>query len=122
MVVFGIFGGKKSSGDVNIEHVLNELSVRDGKVIERDDVKYVKSISLDSEAKNMDKVLRELRKGNVVILNVTEVSHNKLLLRDIVKELREASVGMDGDIARISQEKILILPGGMKVSHSEQGS
>jgi len=122
MIVFGIFGGKKSAADLNIEHVLNELSVRDGKVIERDDVKYVKSMTLDSEAKGIDKVLRELKKGNMVILNVRGISHNKLLLRGIVKELRDACVGMDGDIARISEEKIMILPGGMKVSHVDQGS
>jgi len=29
MVVFAFFGGKKPSGDINIENILNELSVRD---------------------------------------------------------------------------------------------
>jgi len=118
MVVFAIFGGKKSMGDVDVETILNELSVRDGKIIERDDITYVKSLTLDSEGKNVDAVLRELNKGNVVILNVHTVSHNKLLLRGVVKDLRDAASGMNGDLARLSEEKIIILPGGMKISQS----
>ena len=67
MVVFGIFGGKKPSGDVNIENILSEMSVREGKIIEREDMTYVKSINLDSDAKNIDAMVAELKKGNVAI-------------------------------------------------------
>ena len=119
MVVFALFGGKKPAGDVDVETILNELSVRDGKIIERDDITYVKSLALDSEGKNVDAVARELNKGNIVILNVRAISHNKLLLRGVVKDLRDASSGMNGDLARLSEDKIIILPGGMKVSQSE---
>lgn len=119
MVVFAIFGGKKPTDDINIEHVLNELSVREGKIIEREDVTYVKSVSLDSEGKNIGAILKELKKGNIVILNVKFMAHNKLLLRGVVKELRDACAEMNGDLARLSEEKIIILPGGMKISHAE---
>jgi SepF-like predicted cell division protein (DUF552 family) len=88
MVVFALFGSKKPVGDVDVETILNELSVREGKIIERDDVTYVKSLALDSEGKNVDAVMRELNKGNLVILNVHAVSHNKLLLRSVVKNLK----------------------------------
>lgn len=119
MVVFGIFGGKKTAGDTEIENILNEMSVREGRIIERDDVKYVKSMTLDREGRKMDSVVNELQKGNVVILNVREISHNKLFLRDVVKGLRETCTGLNGDLARLSEEKIILLPGGMKISHAE---
>jgi SepF-like predicted cell division protein (DUF552 family) len=121
MIVFAFFGGKKPAGDVNIENLLGGLSVRDGKIIERDDVKYVKSVGLDADGKGMGSVLKELQKGNVVILNVQQLLHNKLLLRSVVKELRDNCVKIDGDLARLSEEKIILLPGGMKVTHAESG-
>ena len=95
------------------------MSVRDGKVIEREDMTYVKSMNLDSEGKAMPTVMKELQKGNVVILNVRGLSHNKLLLREVVKDLRGACTGFNGDLARISEEKIIVLPAGMKISHAE---
>lgn len=119
MIVFGIFGGRKPAGDTEIERILNEMSIREGKIIERDDVKYVKPMSLDRDGKKMDAVLNELKKGNVVILDVREISHNKLFLRDLVKNLRETCTGINGDLARLSEEKIILLPGGMKVSQAE---
>jgi hypothetical protein len=119
MIVFGIFGGKKQAGDTEIEHILNEMSIRDGKIIERDDMKYVKSMNLDREGKKIDAVMSELQKGNVVILNVREISHNKLLLREVVKNMRDACNGINGDLARLSEEKIILLPGGMKISQAE---
>jgi len=42
-----------------------------------------------------------------------------VLLREIVRELRESCVEMDGDIGRISEEKVLIVPTGMRISHVE---
>jgi len=121
MIVFAVFGGKKPSGEVDIERVLSDMSIREGKIIEREDVRYVKSIPLESEGKNISSVLKELQKGNVVILNVQAMSHNKLLLRAVVKELREACTSLNGDLARISEEKIILLPSGMKISHVESG-
>lgn len=121
MVVFGIFGDRKPAGDLDIERVLHEMSVREGKIIERDDLKYVKSINLDNEGKNLGVILKELQKGNVVILSVRAIAHNKLLLRGIVKELRDACTGINGDLAKLSEDKIIVLPGGMKISHSEGG-
>lgn len=121
MVVFAFFGDKKPTGELDIEHVLNDMSVREGKIIEREDVKYVKPIDIDGEGKNLESILGEIQRGNVVVLNVRALSHNKLLLRAIVKELRDACTEIDGDIAKLSEEKIIVLPGGMKISHAEGG-
>ena len=109
-------GSEEPMGDeIDIEDYLNDLSVRDGKIIESEDITYVKPLDLDSDGKGVGNVLAELEKNNIVVLNVRNLMHNKVLLKGIVKDLRDACVEMDGDIGRISEEKVLIVPAGMRI-------
>ena len=118
MVFKKIFGRHEEEGeDIDIENYLNDLSIREGKIVEREDVTYVKPIDLDREGKGMGAVIKELEKNNIIVLNVRELLSNKILLRNVVKELRETCVDLDGDIGRISSEKILLVPAGMRVIH-----
>ena len=126
MVLKKIFGRKsveaaEESGEIDIENYLNDLSIREGKIIEREDVTYVKPIDLDSEGKGVGPVIKELEKGNIVVLNVRELLSNKILLRNVVKELRETCSEINGDIGRISPEKILLVPDGMRIIHRISG-
>jgi len=117
-MVFDKFkGGSKQAtqGEIDIEDYLNDLSVRDGKLIESEDTTYVKSLSLDAEGKGVGNVMAELEKNNVIVLNVKSLSHHKGLLKNIVKELRDAAIDLDGDIGRISETKLLIVPAGMRI-------
>jgi len=119
MVLNKILGRKEEveEEDIDIEEYLNDLSVREGKIIERDDITYVKPVDLDREGGGLAQAMQELEKDNIVVLNVRNLIDNKLLLRKIVKELREACLDADGDIGKISDEKILIVPGGMRIVH-----
>ena len=74
-----------------------------------------KPLDLDSDGKGVGNVLAELEKKNIVVLNVKNLLHNRVLLRGIVKDLRDACVEMDGDIGRISEDKLLIVPAGMRI-------
>ncbi len=116
----GFFGkGNAAGGEIDIEDYLNELSIRDGKIVEQDDVTYVKPVMLDSEGKGIGTVIGELEKKNIVVLNVRALLNNKVLLREIVNELRDACVDLDGDLGKISEEKILVVPSGMRIAHTE---
>ena len=103
--------------EIDIEEYLNDLSIREGKIIERDDITYVKPVDLDREGGGLAQAMQELEKDNIVVLNVRNLMDNKLLLRKIVKELRDACIDADGDIGKISEEKILIVPGSMRIVH-----
>ncbi|MFH1722508.1 MAG: cell division protein SepF [Candidatus Altiarchaeota archaeon] len=116
-------GGSKSEEskeDIDIEDYLNDLSIREGKFIENEDLTYIKPIELSPEGKGIGNVLKEIEKENIVVLNVKSLLGNKIALHDVVKELRKACVDLDGDIGRISEEKILVVPKGMRIVHSEQ--
>jgi len=121
MAFMKILGGGGGGGDgprkdeIDIEDYLNDLSVRDGKIIENEDVTYVKPLELDGDGKGVGNVLAELEKSNIVVLNVKSLLHNKSLLKSIIKDLRDACVEMDGDIGRISEDKLLVVPSGMRI-------
>lgn len=103
--------------DIDIEDYLNEMSIREGKIIEREDITYIKPIDLDNEGAGIEDAIRELEKNNIVVLNVKQLLHNKMLLRDIIKKLRDVCIEIDGDIGRISHEKILLVPTSMRIVH-----
>ncbi|MFH1403655.1 MAG: cell division protein SepF [Candidatus Altiarchaeota archaeon] len=114
--LFGGGGGRNPGGeDIDIEDYLNDLSLRDGKIVESEDITYVKPIDVDSDGKGLGNVLAELEKGNVVVLSLRSLMHNKSVLRSLVKELRDACLDMDGDIGRISEDKLLVVPSGMRI-------
>jgi SepF-like predicted cell division protein (DUF552 family) len=120
MVLKKIFGKKeapRATEDIDIENYLSDLSIRDGKIIEREDVTYVKPIELDGEGKGVGSVIKELEKGNIVLLNIRQVLDNQMLLRNITKELSETVEDLDGDIGRLSVDKILLVPEGIHIVH-----
>lgn len=120
MVLKRIFGRREEEEEeeeIDIEDYLNDLSIREGKIIEREDVTYVKPIDLDKEGKGIGAAIKELEKNNMVVLNVKELLSNKMLLRNVVKELKETCIDLDGDVGRISNEKILLVPSGMRIVH-----
>jgi len=114
-----LFGRKEEEEDIDIdiEDYLNELSMKEGKIIEREDITYVKPIDMDKEGQSIDEVVNELKKNNIIVLNVRALMHDKILLRDIVNRLRDICMEMDGDIGRISSEKVLLVPAGMRIIH-----
>ena len=125
MVFNKIFGqGKEElpAEDIDIEDYLNDLSIRDGKLIENEDTTYVKPLGIDGDGKGMGNVLAELEKNNIVVLSVRNLAHNKSLLKNMVKELRDACIEMDGDIGRISDDKLLLVPQGMRIVQKSQSA
>jgi SepF-like predicted cell division protein (DUF552 family) len=118
MVFKEIFGKKEvvqHGGSMDIEEYISDLSIREGKIIERDDVIYVKPIELDGEGKGVGAAIKELEKGNIVLLNIRAAIENKTLLRSVIKEIKATAEEMDGDIVQLAPDKILVVPEGIKV-------
>ncbi len=109
--------GPAGGEDIDIENYLNEMNIREGKVIEREDITYVKPVDLTAEGGGVDEAIKELEKHNIVVLNVKMLLPNKMLLRDTVKKLRDVCIELDGDIGRISHEKVLLVPSSMRIVH-----
>ncbi|OYT27343.1 MAG: hypothetical protein B6U97_01850 [Candidatus Altiarchaeales archaeon ex4484_96] len=102
--------------DINIEAYLSELDIREGKIIEREDVVYIKPVDIKGD-ESVEEVRAELDKNNIVVANVKSIISDKLLLREMVEKLKKAAMDVGGDLGRVSDKKILVVPPGMKIVH-----
>ncbi len=105
---------KKKEPDVDIEEFLNNLDVEDDTLYEDADA-FVKPMVLSTKD-DADAVLNEVKSGNIVLLNIEGLSkRNGLQLRDLVGSLKSNVGSIDGDIARISHDRIILTPHRVKI-------
>jgi len=111
--------GKKE--EVDIEEFLNTLDEDDETIYEDADA-FVKPILLASDA-DKDLVIEEAKKGNLVLVNIADLSRrNAIKLRDLITQMRDAIEEINGDIARISHDKVLVTPSRVKIIKKRQGT
>lgn len=112
----GFEGG--ASGDeetVDLDEYLEGIGLHEGELLDEEKYSYVKSLSANSPEVLGD-VERELKKGNVVILDTETLSQtNRLSLKKLIGDLKTLESDIDGDMGRISETKILIVPGGYRI-------
>jgi SepF-like predicted cell division protein (DUF552 family) len=80
---------------------------------------YVKPVALESEA-DAKVIAEELKNRNLILLNITPMKKNEAKLKMIVNELKKFVTKIDGDIARIDEDKILLTPAKVKIVKSKR--
>ncbi len=106
-------GGKQ---EVDIEEYLDTLGLEeDDLLVEHADM-WVRPMALETVS-DVDKITSELRKGNIVILNIEPLfKRNAIKLRQTISELKGTVQDINGDIARLSEHKLILTPSGVKIS------
>ncbi len=105
---------KPKTNDIDIEEFLNNLDVEEETMYDNADA-FVKPMTLEKES-DKDAVVEEVKKGNIVLLNISELSkRNAVKLRDLVNLIKKQVDAVDGDIARISHDRVLITPARVKI-------
>ncbi len=106
-------GGKQ---EADIEEYLNTLGLEeDDLMVEHADM-WVRPYSLE-DIMDVEKVSSELKKGNIVILNIEPLyKRNAIKLRQAISELKGTVQDINGDIARITEQKVLLTPSGVKIA------
>ena len=104
----------KKEESVDIEDFLNNMDMDDQTLYEDADA-YVKPLSLNTDD-DVNVVLNEAKAGNIVLLNIEPLAkRNALKLKNLVESIKEGVATIDGDIARISQDRVLITPSKVKI-------
>ena len=104
---------KKREG-IDIEEFLNNLDVEDETMYEEADA-FVKPITL-STAEDAQVVVSEAKQGNIILLNIGDLSkRNAIKLKELITNIKGQIVEINGDIARISHERLLITPSKVKI-------
>ena len=75
---------------------------------------YVKPVALEQQ-EDVEQIKSELAQGNIVLMNIKEMSKRPNTLKSIVDDLKESVEKLNGDIARIDDDKILLTPKKIKI-------
>jgi SepF-like predicted cell division protein (DUF552 family) len=112
----GILEKFKGKSEVDIEDYLDTLGLEEGDLLEEHADMWIKPYLLE-EINDVQKISDELKKGNVVLLNIEPLyKKNTVKLRQAVSELKGTVHDINGDIARLSEHKVLLTPSGVKIS------
>ncbi|HLC92804.1 MAG TPA: cell division protein SepF [archaeon] len=100
--------------ELDIEDFLNNLDTEEENPYE-DAEAFVKPITLQTEH-DKDVVLEEAKKGNILLINIADLSkRNAMKLKELVTAIRAGIEDIDGDVARISQDRIIVTPAKVKI-------
>ena len=112
MALFEKLVGKKE--EIDMDEFLNNMDVEEDSAYEDADA-YVKPVTLNSEVER-DLILQETKNGNIILVNIADLSkRNALKLRDLISEIKSGVSAIDGDMARISTDRVLITPSKVKI-------
>jgi len=102
------------SKDMDVEEYMDTMELENVDLLHEAADFYVKPVALESEA-DMKVIQDELKQKNIILLNITPMMRNQAKLRTIVNELKTFVMKINGDIARIDNEKILLTPSKVKI-------
>ena len=76
---------------------------------------YIKATPLH-ELTDIDVVKEEVSMGNIVILKITPLARKSFDdTKKAIHELSEFVAGINGDIARLGEERVVVAPSGVKI-------
>ncbi len=105
---------------INVEEYMNSAEMKDVDLMNEPADFYVKPVLLKDE-NDVNVIEGELNKRNIVLLNVAELSKRPNTLKKIVESLKEFVDKTGGDIAMISQDRMLLTPTKVKIVKNKKG-
>jgi SepF-like predicted cell division protein (DUF552 family) len=109
------------SKDMDIEEYMDTVELENVDVLHEPADFYVKPVALESEA-DLKIIEDELKQRNIILLNMAPMSRNAAKLKMIVSDLKDYVNKINGDIARIDNDKILLTPSKIKIVKSKKSA
>ncbi len=106
--------------DINVEEFMTAAEAEDVDIMHKAADFYVKPIALQSDS-DVKVVQEELTQKNIVLLNFSPIMRNPAKLKAVVGELKMFVNSINGDIARIDEDKILLTPHNVKIVKKRKG-
>jgi hypothetical protein len=107
------------SKDMNLEEYMNTVEMENVDVLHEAADFYVKPVALESEA-DVSVIMDELKAKNIVLLNVTPMAKQPNKLKQTIDNIKMFVMKINGDIARIDNDKILLTPSKVKIVKSRK--
>jgi len=100
--------------NVNIEDFLNNLDEVEEESYDDADA-FVKPMDLVVDS-DVEAIVNEAKQGNIVLMNISDLAkRNAMKLKELIGVIKVEIKAIDGDIARISQGRVLITPSKVKI-------
>lgn len=109
-----LFGKSEATEVPDLEEVMES----EGDVINPPADFYVKRIDLRNEG-DADLAIKELTQKNIIIMNILPLSKQPNRLKGILAKMKSQANKINGDIALLSQDAVLLTPTNVKIVKSK---
>ena len=115
VVNLGFFNKVMTKTDsVDLEDFLNNLDQVQEENYESADA-LVKPLDLNTDV-DADVIIREVKTGNLALVNIADLNkRNKGKLKELLSKIKSEVRAIDGDMAGISADRVLITPSKVKI-------
>ena len=110
-----------TAGELNIEDYMNSEEMENVDVMNEPADFYIKPLALQQES-DLHIIEEELQKKNIILLNISEMDKRPNTQKTIVESIKEYITKINGDIARIDKDKILLTPTKVKIIKKKKSS
>jgi hypothetical protein len=105
---------KKDSSSIDLDDFLNNLDAVQEETYENADA-LVKPLDLNTDV-DAEAIVREVKQGNLVLANIADLNkRNKAKLKELLGRIKSEVRAIDGDMAGISAERVLVTPAKVKI-------
>jgi SepF-like predicted cell division protein (DUF552 family) len=108
-----------SSKGIDVEEYMNAAEMDD--VMHEPADHYIKPVALQQQT-DAELIKKELSASNIILMNISEMAKRPNTLKVVIDDLKVFVDKMNGDIARIDQDKILLTPGKIKIIKTRKPS
>ncbi|MCW7074240.1 MAG: cell division protein SepF [Candidatus Methanospirare jalkutatii] len=122
---YGSYGGgaaRKRNTSNNEEYVDLDLEEYETELREEEGVKMFVKIAELTGLYDVPELKREIYAGNMLILDVSLAKHDKVSLEKAIKDLKRVAMDVNGDIAGIGDNQIIVTPTGVKIERKKMKS
>ena len=105
--------------DTNLEEYMSTVEMENVDVLHEAADFYVKPIALESE-NDVNVIMDELKARNIILLNGTPMAKQPNKLKQTIDNIKMFVTKINGDIARIDNDKILLTPSKVKIVKSSR--
>ncbi len=111
----GFFNKVMTKNDsVDLEDFLNNMDAVTEESYENADA-LVKPMELGSDS-DAESIIREVKQGNLALVNIADLNkRNKAKLKELLSRIKSEVRAIDGDMAGISAERVLVTPSKVKI-------
>ena len=110
-----------SSKGIDVEEYMNAAEMDDVDVMHEPADHYIKPVALQQQT-DVELIKKELGSNNIILMNIAEMAKRPNTLKAVIDDLKVYVDKMNGDIARIDVDKIILTPGKIKIIKTKKAS